>query len=233
MSRVCVIGAGPSGLATLRSFASAKKNGEAIPEVTCFEKQSDWGGLWNYTWRTGLDEHGEPVHSSMYRNLWSNGPKECLEFSDYSFEEHFGKAIPSFPPREVLWDYIKGRVEKGVVRDWIKFCTVVRDVKFNESTDTFTVTVEDLGSHSVSVQEFDYVVCASGHFSVPNVPSFEGIETFEGRVLHAHDFRSAVEFKGKDVLIIGSSYSAEDIASQVYKYGANSIICKLLGWVKF
>ena len=44
---------------------------------------------------------GEPVHNSMYRHLWSNGPKECLEFADYSFEEHFGHQIPSYPPREV------------------------------------------------------------------------------------------------------------------------------------
>ena len=29
----------------------------------------------------------------MYRYLWSNGPKEALEFGDYTFEEHFGKPI--------------------------------------------------------------------------------------------------------------------------------------------
>ena len=33
------------------------------------------------------------------RYLWSNGPKECLEFPYYTFEKHFGKPIPSFPPR--------------------------------------------------------------------------------------------------------------------------------------
>ena len=43
--------------------------------------------------------------------------------------------------------------------------------------------------------------------------------------LHAHDFRDAVEFKDKDILIIGTSYSAEDIGSQCYKYGAKSITC--------
>ncbi|MEK9881125.1 MAG: NAD(P)/FAD-dependent oxidoreductase, partial [Paracoccaceae bacterium] len=73
--RVAVIGAGPSGLAQLRAFQTAAKNGEPIPEVVCFEKQSNWGGLWNYDWRTGVDENGEPCHSSMYRYLWSNGPK--------------------------------------------------------------------------------------------------------------------------------------------------------------
>ena len=41
--------------------------------------------------------------------------------------------------------------------------------------------------------------------------------------MHAHDFRDALEFKDKDVLIVGSSYSAEDIGSQCYKYGAKSV----------
>ncbi|MDN7664096.1 hypothetical protein [Burkholderia cenocepacia] len=63
--RVAIIGAGPSGLAQLRAFQSAEAKGADIPELVCFEKQSDWGGMWNYTWRTGLDENGEPVHGSM------------------------------------------------------------------------------------------------------------------------------------------------------------------------
>ena len=92
---------------------SGKKRSTKLPEIVCFEKQSDWGGLWNYTWRTGTDEFGEPVHGSMYRYLWSNGPKECLEFADYTFDDHFGQPIPSYPPREVLHDYIIGRAKKS------------------------------------------------------------------------------------------------------------------------
>ena len=132
--RVAVIGAGPSGLAQLRAFQSAADKGAEIPEIVCFEKQSDWGGLWNYTWRTGLDEHGDPVHGSMYRYLWSNGPKECLEFADYTFEEHFGRPIGSYPPRAVLWDYIKGRVEKSGVRKWVRFNSPVRMVTYSDAT---------------------------------------------------------------------------------------------------
>lgn len=48
------------------------------------------------------------MHGSMYQGLWSNGPKEGLEYPDYTFDEHFGKAIPSYAPREVLLDYLKG-----------------------------------------------------------------------------------------------------------------------------
>ncbi len=221
--RVAIIGAGPCGTAALRAFQSAKQNGEEIPEIVCFEKQEDWGGLWNYTWRTGLDEYGEPVHGSMYRYLWSNGPKECLEFADYSFDEHFGKPIASFPPREVLADYIKGRVEKAGVRDWCRFRHPVRNVQYNKDADNFTVKAHDLVNDKQVVEDFDYVIVANGHFSTPNVPYFEGMEKYEGRVLHAHDFRDALEFKDKDVMIIGASYSAEDIGSQCWKYGAKSL----------
>lgn len=223
--RIAILGAGPSGLAQLRAFQSAKAKGEDIPEIVCFEKQANWGGLWNYTWRTGLDEYGEPVHGSMYRYLWSNGPKEGLEFADYSFEEHFGKQIASYPPRAVLFDYIEGRVKKAGVRDWIRFQTAVKNVSYDEarSERKFTVTVRDLPNDRMYSESFDHVICCTGHFSTPNVPEFDGFDKFPGRVLHAHDFRDAVEFVDQDILIIGTSYSAEDIGSQLWKYGAKSI----------
>lgn len=221
--RVAVIGAGPSGLAILRSFFSAQQKGAAIPEIVCYEKQSDLGGLWNYNWRTGVDEHGAPVHGSMYRYLWSNGPKECLEFADYSFMEHFGQPIASYPPRAVLFDYIKGRIDKTDIRKWIKFNHMVRDTTYSEETGKFTLVARDNVAKKETKEEFDFVVVASGHFSTPNVPHYPGFETFTGRLLHAHDFRDALDFKGKDILIIGTSYSAEDISSQCYKYGVKSV----------
>ena len=220
--RIAVIGAGPSGLAQLRAFQSAAQTGAAIPEIVCFEKQENWGGLWNYSWRTGLDEFGEPVHNSMYRYLWSNGPKEGLEFADYSFEEHFGKQIASYPPRAVLFDYIEGRVNKAGVRDWIRFRTPVRFVQYDEGRGKFTVTAHDLVADRMYSEDFDHVIVASGHFSTPNVPEFKGFPNYNGRILHAHDFRDAMEFKDKDILLVGTSYSAEDIGSQCWKYGARS-----------
>ena len=220
--RVAIIGAGPSGLAQLRAFQSAKDKGASIPEVVCFEKQSDWGGLWNYSWRTGVDEYGNQCHGSMYRYLWSNGPKEGLEFADYTFEEHFGKPIASFPPRAVLFDYIKGRVEKSGVRDMIQFSTIVRDVRTAKGGG-FEVTTRDEVADVESVEYFDKVIIATGHFSVPNTPEYPGFDQFNGRILHAHDFRDAREFSDKNLLILGTSHSAEDIGSQCWKYGAKSI----------
>ncbi|MDG3011188.1 NAD(P)/FAD-dependent oxidoreductase [Rhodococcus sp. D2-41] len=226
--RIAILGAGPSGLAQLRAFESArKKDPGSIPDIVCYEKQGDLGGMWNYTWRTGLDQYGEPVHGSMYRFLWSNGPKECLEFADYSFEEHFGRPIPSYPPRAVLHDYILGRVDQDDVRKYIRFDTAVRRVETVPSgsvgPDRFAVTVADQRSGRLETELFDDVVVATGHFSTPNAPHFPGIESFPGRVLHAHDFRDAREFTGKRLLLVGSSYSAEDIGTQCFKYGAAEV----------
>ena len=221
MSKVAIIGTGPCGLSMLRSFQQAEEKGNKIPEIVCFDKQDDWGGLWNYSWRTGSDQFGDPIPNSMYRYLWSNGPKECLEFADYTFDNHFGKPIPSFPPREVLYDYIIGRAKQANVKKYIRFSTSVTNVNYENGL--FKVTSLNKKNKMISTEEFDYLVVASGHFSVPYIPEYEGMESFPGRIMHSHDFRDAEEFREKDVIVLGSSYSAEDIALQCYKYGAKSV----------
>ena len=222
-ARVAIIGAGPCGLGQLHAFEQARRQGADVPELVCFDKQSDWGGLWNLTWRTGLDEYGEPVHSSMYRYLWSNGPKECLEFADYTFNDHFKQPIPSFPPREALFDYVTARAEQSGIKAQIQFNTAVRHVEYSDGTGKFTVMVEQVDKERARSEEFDHVIVTTGHYSIPSVPYFDGIDRFPGRVLHSHDFREAREFTGKDIVVVGSSYSAEDIGLQCHKYGAKSV----------
>ena len=221
MTKVAIIGSGPCGLSLLRAFQQAEEKGQKIPEIVCYEKQEDWGGLWNYSWRTGSDQYGDTIPNSMYRYLWSNGPKECLEFADYSFDEHFKQPIPSFPPREVLYDYILGRAKKANIKKYIQFNTTVKEVKYNGNQ--FEVSALNKKNNTITSNNYDYLIVASGHFSVPYTPEYEGMKSFPGRILHGHDFRDAEEFRNKDVVVLGSSYSAEDIALQCYKYGAKSV----------
>ncbi len=162
-----------------------------------------FSGQWNFSWRIGTDEHGEVVHSSMYKHLWSNGPKEALEYPDYTFMDHFGKPVPSFPPRAALLDYLQGRwTKKRDLKKFVKLQHAVRSVKYNESTKKFEVTVEDLAKEITHEQIFDYVIVATGHFSVPNVPTLPGIHNFSGRVLHAHNFKDSKEFIGQRLLMV-------------------------------
>ena len=124
----------------------------------------------------------------------------------------------------MLLDYLQGYWKlHGVKKEDIHTRHVVRNVAFDEASQIFTVKVTNLPEKIDFEQEFDRVIVASGHFSVPHIPHFEGIEKFEGRTMHAHDFKNAREFTGKKILLIGSSYSAEDIALQLYKFGAERV----------
>src|SRR5690606_26203707 len=104
------------------------------------------------------------------------------EFADYTFDEHFKRPISSYPPREVLWDYIQGRVLKAGVRHYIRFNTAVKSVKYDEDTRKFTLTAMDYTADRLTSEEFDRVVVATGHFSTPNMPEFPGFDRFPGRI---------------------------------------------------
>jgi len=56
--RVCVIGAGPCGMAALNQLS--KLSSAQRPEVVCYEKQSTWGGIWNFSWLTGRLSNNYP-----------------------------------------------------------------------------------------------------------------------------------------------------------------------------
>jgi trimethylamine monooxygenase len=147
-----------------------------------------------------------------------------LEYVDYTFEKHFGRPIPSYPPRAILYDYITGRAKAGDIRKFIHFRTAVRYVDFDVDTQQFHVTIQNLLTNELRKDlPFDHVIVATGHYTIPNMPDFEGISKFPGRVLHSHDYRGADEFIDKNLLVIGSSYSAEDISIQCHKFNARSI----------
>lgn len=61
--KIAVVGAGPSGL------CCAKNAVDYGFEITVFERNAEVGGTWIYTDRTGNDDYGMPIHSSMYKGL--------------------------------------------------------------------------------------------------------------------------------------------------------------------
>lgn len=181
--------------------------------------------MWNYTWRTGVDENGETLHNGMYSHLWSNAPKELHELPDYSYEKHFGQNVGSYPPRVAIRDYLFGYFKHSKLDESaIRLSTTVTNVEWLADQTQFKVSVKDNKAGKKYSELFDYVVVANGHFSTPNVPEFPGIHEFQGSVLHSHDFRSGTAYKNQRVCLVGGSYSAEDIASQCYKFGANHCI---------
>jgi len=80
MSKVCIIGAGAAGLCAARHLAHQNN---LIPVV--YEQNNEIGGTWVYNDNVGTDEHGMPIHSSMYKSLKTNLPKEVMAFPDFPF----------------------------------------------------------------------------------------------------------------------------------------------------
>lgn len=207
---VLVIGCGPAGIAQMVDLAQA----ETKLNVSCFEKGSEIGGLWTYN-----AEVGDTVHQSMYRYHQTNGLNEMLELPDYSFVEHFGHAITSYPPRAVMLDYLQGWASKWGID--VTLNRRVASLTYDTDSSKFTVCSEDTQTAARHWNYFDYVVVATGHFSVPNyIRPYPGMEYFDGFAIHSHNFRDARDHQGQNLLIIGNGYSGEDIAMQCVKFGA-------------
>jgi len=221
---VGIIGCGPSGASALFTFNELKKSGMEIPKLVCYDKQKAFGGLWNVSWETGVHSNGEMVHSSMYNHLWSNTPKEASEIPNYTYDEHFGFPIPSYPPGCVLKDYLEGYLRKSEGEQYCRFEHSVKLCEWVSEKQKFKLIVMDHVKGEIYEEYHDYVINAGGHFSTPNIVDFQGMNSFTGLLMHAHDFREALQFKGMRVCIIGSSFSAEDIGFQVLKYGATSVV---------
>ena len=49
-----------------------------------------------------------------------------------------------------------------------KFNSEVKNVIYNKETDSFTIYWNE------NKADFDFVIVATGHFSVPNIPKFKG-----------------------------------------------------------
>ena len=167
---VLVIGAGPSGMAQVNALVGA-----AGLDVRCFEMNSEIGGLWTWT-----DDVGD-CHGSMYRYHQTNGLNEFLELEEYSFLEHFGHLITSYPPRAVMLDYLRGWTKKMGGDECITLNRKVTSVTYDAAgTKKFTVVSHDTTTDARHIDYFDSVVCCNGlcgnqpvrrvHFSAMTLP---------------------------------------------------------------
>lgn len=62
-------------------------------------------------------------------------------------------------------------------------------------------------------------------FSYPSAPEIPGSSSFTGTLIHSQYQRNFTQYEGKTVMVLGASYTAEDVASISYKHGAKKIIC--------
>ncbi|XP_029957316.1 flavin-containing monooxygenase FMO GS-OX-like 4 [Salarias fasciatus] len=219
LHRVAVVGAGAAGLCAARHILSRP---DRFAPPVLFELSGRVGGTWCYEERVGTDERGLPVHSSMYRDLRTNLPKEVMKFPDFPFEED----LSSFLPHEEVLRYLQSYCERYQVHKHIRFNTVVEKVnpvvmttEDGEEKTVWEVTSSDMSGHC-RTETFDSVFVCSGHYSDPHIPVIPGIEHFKGQVLHSHSYRFAEPFSGRSVVVLGARASGLDISMELAKAGA-------------
>lgn len=59
------------------------------------------------------------------------------------------------------------------------------------------------------------LINGTGTWEHPFIPHYPGAETFTGRQLHTHDYRTADEFAGKHVVVVGGGVSAVQLLDEI------------------
>jgi cation diffusion facilitator CzcD-associated flavoprotein CzcO len=193
---VCIIGAGASGIVSAQVLQS---KGVAFD---CFEMGSEVGGLWRYDNDNGV--------SSAYRSLHINTSRRASEFAARPMPE----SLPDYPSHWQLAAYLDDFVDHFGLRDKISFGTEVVKVAPNGGGGRYVVTLRSRDAREPETRYYDHVLVCNGHHWDPRwpEPSFLGSDTFAGKQIHAHYYRTPDLLEGKRVVVLGIGNSAADIA---------------------
>ena len=201
MTRVCIIGAGCSGITT------AKRLRDQGIDYDQFELADDVGGNWYFRNPNG--------RSAVYESLHIDTSKTRLQFEDYPVPAEW----PDFPSHRLMHDYFRGYVEEFGLRDGIEFGTGVERAVRRHS-DAQGDGGWDVTLSTGETRSYTDLVVANGHHWSPRLPPWatEHRGTFDGVLMHSHDYVSPfepVEIRGKRVVVVGMGNSAMDIASEL------------------
>ncbi len=208
MPKIAIIGAGPSGLTTIKTLVEA-----GLGDVTCFEAQGEVGGNWVYRDTTG--------HASVYETTHIISSKRLSHYSDFPMPVGY----PDFPSHRQLLAYFEAYAAQFGLDRFIRFSTrVVHAAAI--AGDRWRLTLEGPDGRSEAV--FDRLVVCSGHHWDPQIPDYPG--TFDGRLMHAHDYRRAEPFRDQRVLVVGGGNSACDIAVALSRVASLTAISMRRGY---
>jgi dimethylaniline monooxygenase (N-oxide forming) len=197
--RVCVIGAGSSGISSCQVLDSRGIS------FDCFEKGSEIGGNWRYQNDNGM--------SSAYRSLHINTSRDLMSYATYPMPKDY----PDYPNHWQIAKYFDDYVDHFGLRERIRFSTEV--TKVEPAGGEWEVTVEDDRGGRES-NRYGAVMVANGHHWDPRWPEppFPGSDEFAGEQIHAHYYREPDLIDGKRVLVLGIGNSATDIAVESSRY---------------
>jgi len=207
MNRVCVIGAGSSGLAACQALSE-----RGIP-FDCFETGSSVGGNWRYDNDSG--------RSSAYSSLHANSSRRAIQYASFPMPGNY----PDYPSHRLIAQYLDGFVDHFGFRERIRFRTEVTWAN-PAAGGGWDVTARNRDTGASHTERFGSVLVANGHHWDPRYPEppFPGAGTFTGEQTHSHHYRTPEPFTGKRVLVLGIGNSACDIAADCSAVAARTLL---------
>src|SRR5690606_34984297 len=186
---IVVIGAGQAGLSAAYHLKKA-----GIPPGKGFVVLDDEfgsGGAWQHRW-----------DSLTLSNVNGINDLPGLRFADaVNTEDKELQANIAIP---IYYELYEKTFELPIIRP-------IRVDKVTTKNDRFTI-------HTNGVQfNARGLINATGTWKTPNCPRYPGWERFRGRQLHTGDYKSAEEFRGKHVIIVGGGVSAVQLLGEISK----------------
>ncbi|KAH9211916.1 flavin-containing monooxygenase-like protein [Leptodontidium sp. 2 PMI_412] len=192
--RVAVIGAGGVGLSATKTFL------EDGFEVTTYESRDYVGGLWKDSNDSTISVHSTTIfNTSKYRAALSDFP--LAETDD------------DYPTAAQLYNWLQRYAQHFNLLPRIKLGTKVLSIKRVDKQ--WALEKQNISTGEVSTEYFDKVCIATGTFFTPKWPHIDGLENFQGRVIHSIDYHQPEEFKDQNVLLIGIHATAQDVTNSL------------------
>ncbi|MBX2946094.1 MAG: NAD(P)-binding domain-containing protein [Cyclobacteriaceae bacterium] len=187
--RVCVIGAGPSGI------AAAKNLLDEHHEVVVYDYGNEVGGNWVFS--------DKPSHSSVFETTHIISSKTLSQYDDFPMPEDY----PDYPSHQQLAAYFQAYAKRFNLYPHIEFHTLVVHCS-RDSHGKWHVTTKKY--ENVKTEIFDALAVCNGHHWKPRYPEYPG--EFTGKFIHSHDVKRFSDFADQRVLVIGGGNSACDVA---------------------
>ena len=200
--RICVIGAGPCGLAALKNLQQA-----GCGDVVCYDESSSIGGNWAYS--------DDPKRISVYECSHIISSKRMSSFDDFPMPSNY----PDYPSHRQLLVYFSNyakafNLEPHIhLESHVEQCSRLDDGRWSVRVTSKGQTREEL---------FDWLLVCSGHHRQPFVPEYPG--TFAGPIIHSAAYKRPDPFRGQRVLVVGAGNSAADIAVDISRLASETMI---------
>lgn len=124
------------------------------------------------------------------------------------------RAAGAYPSREAVVAYLEGYAAKFGIEPRLG----ERALSIRKEGDLWQT--ETTGG----LYQSRHVVIATGYTRKPHQPTWPGMESFQGEVLHSSSYRNGAPFAGERVLVVGFGNSGGEIAIDLFESGARPSI---------